>query len=95
MNVNALVRPTSAPGLQTFERAKAALAECRRVDQAKDIHDKAAGMAAYAGMAADHSLEADAVEIRMRATRRIDELVRLQDATVGLNRGRTSPRVRK
>jgi hypothetical protein len=82
-----LMKSAVSSGIQSFERAKAALAECRRVDQAKDIRDKAAGMAAYAKMAADHSLEADAVEIRMRATRRIDELVKLQDASVGLNPG--------
>jgi hypothetical protein len=82
-----LMKSAVSSGLQSFERAKAALAECRRVDQAKDVRDKAAGMAAYARMAADHSLEADAVEIRMRATRRIDELVKLQDASIGLNRG--------
>jgi hypothetical protein len=82
-----LMKPAASSGLQSFERAKAALSECRRVDQAKEIRDKAVGMAAYAKMAADHSLEADALEIRMRATRRIDELMKLQDATVGLNRG--------
>jgi hypothetical protein len=79
--------PAPAPGLQSFEKAKAALAACRRVDEAKDIHDKAAGMAVYAKMANDHSLEADAVEIRMRATRRINELIKAQAASVGLNRG--------
>jgi hypothetical protein len=85
--MNALMKPAVSSGLQSFERAKAALAACRCVDEAKTIRDKSAGMAAYARMAADHSLEADALEIRMRATRRIDELVKAQDATVGLNCG--------
>jgi hypothetical protein len=81
-------QPTPASsGLQAFEKAKAALADCRRVDEAKEIRDKAAGMAAYAKMANDHSLEADAIEIRMRATRRVDELINAQAASVGLNRG--------
>jgi hypothetical protein len=82
-----LVKSHTTPGLEAFERAKAALATCRRVDEAKEIRDKAAGMVAYAKMANDHSLEADAIEIRMRATRRIDELIKAQDATVGLNKG--------
>ena len=61
-------QPEVGRGLQAFEKAKAALAACRRVDEAKELRDKAAGMAAYAKMANDHSLEADAIEIRMRAT---------------------------
>lgn len=84
---SSLTPTPSSPGLQSFETAKAALAACRRVDEAKDIRDKAAGMAAYAKMANDHSLEADAVEIRMRATRRVDELIKAQASTVGLNSG--------
>jgi hypothetical protein len=80
-------QPEVGRGLQAFEKAKAALAACRRVDEAKELRDKAAGMAAYAKMANDHSLEADAIEIRMRATRRIDELIKAQAATVGLNEG--------
>jgi len=86
MSVPRLVKDP-ASGLQSFERAKMALAECRRVDEAKDIRDKAVGMAAYAKMANDHSLEADALEIRMRATRRIAELIEAQSASIGLNRG--------
>jgi hypothetical protein len=79
--------PATTSGLRAFENAKVALAACRRVDEAKDIRDKAAGMVAYAKMANDHSLEADAVEIRMRATRRLDELIKAQASTIGLNRG--------
>src|SRR5262249_26382908 len=48
--------------------------------------------------AKNHELEADAVEIRMRATRRLDQLRAEQKETVGLNRGaaaggkKTAPR---
>src|SRR5262249_23417405 len=44
-------------------------------------------MAAYARQAKNRDLEADAVEIRMRATRRLDQLRQAQKDTVGLNQG--------
>ena len=51
----------------------------------KEIHDVARAMQAYARQA--KNLEADAVEIRMRAMRRLDQLRQAQKETVGLNRG--------
>ena len=44
-------------------------------------------MAAYARQAKNRDLEADAIEIRMRATRRLDHLRQAQKKTVGLNKG--------
>jgi hypothetical protein len=44
-------------------------------------------MACYARQAQNRSLEADAVEIRMRATRKLDELRQAQKGTVGLAKG--------
>jgi hypothetical protein len=53
----------------------------------KDILDKSVALAAYARQAKNRDLEADAVEIRMRATLRVDELRQAQKGSVGLNRG--------
>ena len=80
--------------LVRYDAACRALKEARHVDEVKDIRDKAVAMAAYAKQAQNHDLEADAVEIRMRATRRLDELRREQKETVGLSAGSRGSRVK-
>jgi hypothetical protein len=79
--------------LQFYDAAKAALAKAKQVDEVKKIHDKAAAYKAAAKVAQDKTLEVDAAEIRMRAERRLDELMKDQKATVGLNKGGREARV--
>lgn len=67
-----------------YDAAVKALAECRAVDEVKDWADKAAAMQAYGRIAKDKTLEVDAAEIRIRAERRLGELLAQQKSGDGL-----------
>ena len=73
--------------LTKYDAACRAIAEAATVDEVKHFHDEAKAIAAYARQAKNRDLEAQCVEIRMRATRRLGELMREQKRKVGLNRG--------
>jgi hypothetical protein len=71
--------------LVRYDAACRALAEA--VDEVMLIRDEAAAIAACARIANNHQAEADAVALRMRATRRLGQLMQAQKETVGVNRG--------
>lgn len=73
--------------LVRYDAACRALAEAKSIDEAKDWGDKAAAMQAYARQAKNRQLEVDAAEIRMRAERRLGELMAAQRETIGLAKG--------
>lgn len=65
--------PQSLP--LSYSEACRAIAFCVRVDECRGWADKAAAVAAYAKMVRNVQLEADAKRIRLRATRRIGEII--------------------
>lgn len=85
-----------------YDAACKALAAAKSVDEAKTIRDVSEAMRAYAKQAKNKQLEVDAAEIRIRAERRIGELMQAQRETVGLakpfagkagpGRGNTGPK---
>ncbi|MFL9824366.1 MT-A70 family methyltransferase [Rhodoplanes sp. SY1] len=73
--------------LARWEAARRALADCRRVDEAKTIRDTAEAMRVYARQARDLQLEIDAATIRVRAERRLGELLRAAKDAGQIGRG--------
>lgn len=78
--------------LVRYEAACVALAECKSVDEVKDWTDKAAAMQAYGRMCKDKTLEVDAAEIRIRAERRLGQLLQEQKAGPGLAKSGPKPK---
>jgi N6-adenosine-specific RNA methylase IME4 len=69
--------------LAQYEAARQALAECVRIDEAAEIRDKAAALAAYARQRDDKELESWIAEIKCRAVVRIGALSRELDRSQG------------
>jgi len=73
--------------LARYDAACQAIAVAKSVDEVKSIRDKAEAMRAYARVAKNRRSEADMAEIRIRAERRLGEMIAEQKATEGLNPG--------
>ena len=70
-----------------YDAACRALAEARNIDEVKELRDKAEAMRAYGRQAKNKTLEIDAAEIRLRAERRLGELIGDQKDLSGLAAG--------
>jgi N6-adenosine-specific RNA methylase IME4 len=86
---------------EKYTAARKALAACVKVDEVKSFRNKALAMEVYAFQAKDRDLIAESTEIKMRATRRIGELMEEmkkagQRAKVGRpKKGAASPKLKE
>ena len=81
------IRPAQDLPLANYNAACAALAVAKSTDEVKEWRDKAEAIRAYAHQSKNRQLEIDAAEIRIRAERRLGEMIIEQKATVGLATG--------
>src|SRR5215207_9707689 len=82
-----LPMPAQTLALSRYDVACRAVAEAKAVDDIVEIVGQANAVHAYARQAKDRQMEIDAAEIRIRAERRLGELMAAQKATVGVATG--------
>lgn len=68
--------PFNTSSLALYDRMCTAIAECARVDEAKEIRDKALALEAYYRQARNLDAEREAANVRLRAERRVGELLK-------------------
>lgn len=73
--------------ISKYDAACRAIAEAKSVDEVKDVRDKAAALAMYARQANNKLMEIDCSEIRIRAERRVGQMMAAQKEMDGLNHG--------
>ncbi|CAN5541398.1 hypothetical protein BH10PSE6_BH10PSE6_13290 [soil metagenome] len=82
-----LPMPAETLALSRYDMACRALAAAKTVDDVMDVVAHADAVRVYARQAKNRQMEIDAVEIRIRAERRLGELMAAQKAMVGVNSG--------
>lgn len=70
-----------------YEAMCNAIAECHRIDEVKELRDKAVALATYARQAQNFELERKAMAIRLRAERRAGELLKEMKSNGELREG--------
>ncbi len=83
---------TDSHSLVRYDAACRAIAEAKAVDEVIEIRAQAEAMRAYARQARNRQMEADAAEIRIRAERRIGELMAAQREAGLLSKGAATKR---
>ena len=67
---------TASLGLARYDHMVVSIAECHKVDEVKDIRDRARAVELYSAQAQNLEAEMRAMEIRIRAERRAGQLLR-------------------
>ena len=69
--------------ISRYDVACRALAEAKTLEEIKDVSDKASAIQEYARRAKNKTLEIDAAELRMRAERKLGEILKNTKKNVG------------
>jgi N6-adenosine-specific RNA methylase IME4 len=77
----------TANRLTHYDAACREIAAACSIDEVKPLRDKAEALRHYARQAKNREMEVQATEIRIRAERRLGQIIKAQKETVGLNQG--------
>ena len=86
-------RPPEKPellGLKLYDKMLVAIAECQRIDEVKEIHDRVAGLEKYAAQAQNYDAELRAMDVRVRASEQAGKLIAKMNKQHGA-RGKPGP----
>jgi len=89
-NFHKMTTATNQTQLQKYDAMLSAITTCHRVDEVKEIHDKALALECYARQAMNIEAERQAAEIRIRAERHAGRLMRDLQRKPGQRTDRTS-----